>query len=306
MQQAAVRSYGVQDRLAASIRTKRRVREVRRVAYQDGGGPNGHNRPRIYPADGENKVNAGAPMCPHRPACPDTRGHRMRSDRHGSGIWCRGLRRQLRYAKQRILQVRWRGNVGNDAAGTGQSRVTNIRYSMRHDRRSNIHDVASAVGHASLEFRASDAAISVSGYSSVETTGELNSGVLGGVRGTATSDAGLLITVTPEVDSYVTFSGSLSIDAGGAGDGDSSGTIDFGGAGFNASLTDTAGSIARQTHLVHAGSRLTLVINANSFGFQQEKHGVTTISNAAPVTFSFAAVIASMSDADAATWRPLA
>jgi hypothetical protein len=170
----------------------------------------------------------------------------------------------------------------------------------------NIHDVASAVGHASLEFRASDAAISVSGYSSVETTGELNSGVLGGVRGTATSDAGLLITVTPEVDSYVTFPGSLSIDAGGAGDGDSSGTIDFGGAGFNASLTDTAGSIARQTHLVHAGSRLTLVINANSFGFQQEKHRVTTISNAAPVTFSFAAVIASMSDADAATWRPLA
>jgi len=163
------------------------------------------------------------------------------------------------------------------------------------------HDVASALGLASLEFSASDTAISVSGFSAVETAGELNSGVLGGVRGTASSNAELLITVTPEADSYVTFSGALSIDAGGAGDGDSSGAIDFGGAGFDASLIDTAGSIARQTHLVHAGSKLSLVVFANSFGFQQEKHGVTTISNAAPVTFSFAAVITSVSDADAAT-----
>jgi hypothetical protein len=109
------------------------------------------------------------------------------------------------------------------------------------------------------------------------------------------------MTVTPEVDSYVTFSGSLSIDAGGVGDGDSSGAIDFGGAGFDASLIKTAGSIVRQTHLAHAGSKLSLVIFANSFGFQQEKHGVTTISNAGPVTFSFDAVITSVSDADAAT-----
>lgn len=122
------------------------------------------------------------------------------------------------------------------------------------------------------------------GFSSVETTGELSKGVIEGARGTASSNTELLITVTPAVDSYVTYSGALTIITGGSGEGTA--IIDFGGAGFDSKLINTAGSIARQTHLVHAGSQLTLAINAESFGFQQEKAGVTTISNSGPVTFS--------------------